>query len=51
MNHKRKRPKHQRAGCLMCKPWKASGHHPLAADSEKHSDHVRRVAAQQELRQ
>lgn len=22
MNHKRKRPKHQRAGCLMCKPWK-----------------------------
>lgn len=22
MNHKRKRPKHQRAGCLMCKPQK-----------------------------
>jgi hypothetical protein len=22
MNHKRKRPKHQRAGCLLCKPWK-----------------------------
>lgn len=22
MNHKRRRPKHQRAGCLMCKPWK-----------------------------
>ena len=22
MNHKRKRPKHQRAGCLMCKPHK-----------------------------
>lgn len=22
MNHKRKRPKHQRHGCLMCKPWK-----------------------------
>jgi len=21
-NHKRKRPKHQRSGCLMCKPWK-----------------------------
>ncbi len=21
-NHKRKRPKHQRAGCLMCKPQK-----------------------------
>lgn len=22
MHHKRKRPKHQRAGCLMCKPQK-----------------------------
>lgn len=21
-NHKRKKPKHQRAGCIMCKPWK-----------------------------
>jgi hypothetical protein len=21
-NHKRKRPKHQRSGCLMCKPHK-----------------------------
>ena len=21
-HHKRKRPKHQRAGCLSCKPWK-----------------------------
>lgn len=23
MNHKRRRPKSQRAGCLLCKPWKA----------------------------
>lgn len=22
MNHKRHRPKHRRAGCVMCKPWK-----------------------------
>ena len=22
MNHKRHKPKHQRAGCLWCKPWK-----------------------------
>jgi hypothetical protein len=21
-NHKRRRPKHQRAGCIFCKPWK-----------------------------
>lgn len=26
MNHKRKRAKHQRAGCLMCKPHKRSGY-------------------------
>ncbi|AOG03421.1 hypothetical protein [Bosea sp. RAC05] len=25
MNHKRKRPKNARAGCLMCKGWKANG--------------------------
>lgn len=24
MHHKRRRPKNQRAGCLMCKPWKAN---------------------------
>jgi hypothetical protein len=22
VNHKRKKPKHQRAGCIFCKPWK-----------------------------
>lgn len=25
MNHKRGRPKNARAGCLLCKPWKANG--------------------------
>jgi|HubBroStandDraft_4_1064222.scaffolds.fasta_scaffold48987_2 hypothetical protein len=25
MNHKRKRPKNARAGCLLCKPHKANG--------------------------
>lgn len=25
MNHKRKRPKNRRAGCLLCKPHKANG--------------------------
>jgi hypothetical protein len=24
MNHKRKRPKNARSGCLMCKPWKVN---------------------------
>lgn len=27
MNHKRRRPKNRRAGCLLCKPWKANGAH------------------------
>lgn len=27
MNHKRRRPKNRRAGCLMCKPNKANGAH------------------------
>lgn len=25
MNHKRKRPKNRRGGCLLCKPHKANG--------------------------
>lgn len=50
MHHKRKRPKTRRAGCLMCKPWKMSGISPEAADSEKFSDHKRRLAAKDELR-
>lgn len=25
MNHKRGRAKNQRAGCLICKPWKING--------------------------
>lgn len=25
MNHKRRRPKNRRAGCLMCKYWKING--------------------------
>ena len=24
-HHKRRRPKNRRAGCLLCKPWKANG--------------------------
>ena len=24
-HHKRRRPKNQRSGCLMCKPWKGNG--------------------------
>lgn len=31
MNHKRKRPKNRRAGCLFCKPHKSNGQKGRAA--------------------
>jgi hypothetical protein len=35
-HHKRRRPKNRRAGCLMCKPWKANGgHHPNPVGVER----------------
>ena len=45
MHHKRKRPKNRRAGCLLCKPWKANGYARTAEGGEKFSDRRRRVAA------
>jgi hypothetical protein len=33
MNHKRRRPKHRRAGCLLCKPHKLSAN--VKADRRK----------------
>ncbi len=39
MNHKRKRPKNARSGCLMCKYWKINGtgkEQPDAGGSWKH---------------
>lgn len=41
MNHKRKRPKHRRAGCLFCKPWKAGKRAPLSGP-EREKPSVRR---------
>jgi hypothetical protein len=34
MNHKRKRPKNRRAGCLFCKPHKMNGWGKHHCDSE-----------------
>jgi len=48
MNHKRKRPKNRRAGCLMCKYWKVNGFATERKDGERFSDHKRRVFAQRE---
>lgn len=49
MNHKRRRPKNRRAGCRLCKPWKANGHRTERADGERFSDHRRRLAADREI--
>ena len=49
MNHKRGRPKNRRAGCKLCKPWKANGHRTVRADGERFSDHRRRLAADREM--
>lgn len=51
MHHKRRRQKNRRAGCLMCKPWKISGTHEDARDSEKFSDHKRRQFARIEAKE
>ncbi len=50
-NHKRGRPKNSRAGCLMCKPWKVNGVGTESKEGEAFSDHKRRSAADEELRE
>lgn len=45
MKHKRKRPKHRRAGCLFCKPWKASPNCKQRRRSTKAGNMVRRHEA------
>ena len=50
MHHKRKRPKNRRAGCLLCKPWKANGYSRTAEGGEKFSDRRRRATADADVR-
>ena len=45
MHHKRGRARNARAGCKLCKPWKANGVRTERADGERFSDHVRRTVA------
>lgn len=49
MNYKRKRPRNRRAGCKFCKPWKVNGFNKESKEGEKHSDHVRRKVAKEEI--
>ena len=49
MNHKRGRARNRRAGCKLCKPWKANGVRTESADGEKWSDHRRREGARLDI--
>ena len=44
MHHKRGRARNRRAGCKLCKPWKANGVRNEELGGERFSDHVRRTA-------
>lgn len=48
-NHKRKRPKNRRAGCLLCKPYKQNGFRTEREDGERFSDHKRRLGAELDI--
>lgn len=51
-NHKRKRPKNRRAGCLYCKYWKVNGFGKrISRDGERFSDHKRRRFAEMDIEQ
>jgi len=50
-NHKRKRAKNRRCGCLLCKPWKVNGFRTERLGGERFSDHRRRKFAAEEVRQ
>ena len=43
MHHKRGRARNGRAGCKLCKPWKANGVRTERKDGERFSDHRRRT--------
>ena len=51
MHHKRGRARNRRAGCKLCKPWKVNGHSTERRDGEKFSDHRRRTAAREAVRE
>ncbi len=46
-SHKRRRPKNKRAGCLLCKPWKANG--SKRSERQRFRDYKRLYAADDEI--
>lgn len=49
-NHKRRRPKNRRCGCLMCKHWKVNGYATERLEGEKFTDHRRRMIAAEQVK-
>jgi len=47
-NHKRRRPKNRRSGCLLCKPWKMNGFSKRRIEAEQFGDHRRRLFAERD---
>jgi hypothetical protein len=41
MNHKRKRPKSRRGGCLLCKPWKLTRNNKPRRTRTRHGRDVK----------
>lgn len=50
-HHKRRRTRNQRACCKMCKPHKINGVNKEGPEGECHSDHVRRAAAREAIKE
>ena len=50
MNHKRKRSKNRRSGCLMCKDWKVNGFGKNRKDSMRFSDYKRKQFAGRDIK-
>lgn len=50
-HHKRRKPKHQRAGCLYCKPYKDERGSNGKVERAKGADRRRLEAAEQELKE
>ena len=46
-NHKRRKPKNARSGCLLCKPWKANG--SKRSERMRHRDYKRLYAADRDV--
>ena len=49
-NHKRKRPKNRRGGCLLCKPWKVNGYGKNQLDAASFNSTKQKYFAKQDIK-